>query len=136
QADLPFDITRLPLLRMTLLRIGDTGYVFVLTMHHIICDGWAMPVFFHELTMLYEAFAAGGPSPLLELSVQYGDFAVWQRAWLSGARLDEQLAYWRKQLQDLPALQLAGKKKSPAVPSHRGARHYFQVPADVTTGLN
>ena len=82
-----FDLTKGPLLRANLLRFGETEHVLLLTIHHIISDGWSVGVFVRELAALYEAYAAGRASPLRELSIQYADFAGWQRSWLQGERL-------------------------------------------------
>ena len=103
EAQRPFDLSAGPLLRVCLLRASDTEHVFLLTMHHIVSDGWSMGVFIRELAALYQAFSAGQPSPLEALAVQYADYAVWQREWLSGAVLEEQLDYWQRQLGDAPA---------------------------------
>ncbi|HTN83814.1 MAG TPA: condensation domain-containing protein, partial [Sorangium sp.] len=112
----PFDLARGPLLRTTLLRLGEQEHVLVLTMHHIVSDGWSMGVLVRELGALYEAFSRGLPSPLPELPIQYADYAVWQRAWLSGEVLEAQLAYWKKQLSGAPpALELPTDRPRPAV---------------------
>ncbi len=95
EAARPFDLASGPLFRATLLRLGRERHVLLLTMHHIVSDGWSMEVLLRELVALYEAFVAGRPSPLPELPVQYADFAVWQRQWLSGEALERQLDYWR-----------------------------------------
>ncbi|MEH1946784.1 MAG: condensation domain-containing protein [Nostoc sp.] len=107
EAQEPFDLTKGPLFRVTLLQLAAAEYVLLLTMHHIVADGWAIGVLIHEIATLYEAFSHGKPSPLSELSIQYADFAVWQRQWLQGERLETQLAYWEKQLGGkLPVLEL------------------------------
>src|SRR5215212_12052957 len=85
----PFDLERGPLLRMTLLRLGEEEHVLLLTMHHIVSDGWSMGMLQRELATLYDAFSASKPSPLAELPIQYADFAVWQRKWLRGEVLIE-----------------------------------------------
>jgi len=122
----PFDLARGPLMRTTLLRIGDTEYVLLLTMHHIISDGWSMGVLVRELTALYEAFSRDQSSPLPPLSVQYGDFAVWQRAWLQDEVLHRQLAYWREQLRGtLPVLELLTDRPRLPRQTSRGAIHSF-----------
>src|SRR5262245_11653180 len=90
------------LLRTVLLRLSEEEHWFVCTMHHIISDGWSMAVLVREVGTLYQAYAAGGPSGLGELAVQYGDYAVWQREWLSGAVLEQQVSYWREQLAGAP----------------------------------
>src|SRR6185369_4258945 len=87
----PFDLTRGPLLRARLLRLAIDEHVLLVTMHHIVSDGWSMGVLVREVSALYEAYCVGAESPLPELSIQYADFAVWQREWLSGAVLEEQL---------------------------------------------
>jgi len=117
-----FDLTKGPLLRANLLRLGETEHVLLLTIHHIISDGWSVGVFVRELAALYEAYTAGRPSPLQELSIQYADFAAWQRDWLQGERLEEQLSYWRAQLSDAPQLlKLPTDRPRPPVQSYKGA---------------
>ena len=103
----PFDLSVGPLVKAKLLKLGPQEYVLILTMHHIITDGWSMDVFIQEATELYEAFSNGRPSPLAELELQYADFAVWQRETLRGQALDEQLSYWKNELGGrLPVLEL------------------------------
>jgi amino acid adenylation domain-containing protein len=135
EAHRPFDLTRGPLIRTQLLQLGASDYVFLLTMHHIISDGWSMGVFSRELSALYSAFAMGQPSPLPDLSIQYADFAVWQRQWLQGAVLEEQLGYWREQLADLPALQLPTDRPRPTVQSYRGAYQSLTLPPSLNSSL-
>src|SRR5690349_17618949 len=94
----PFDLARGPLVRATLLRLEEQLHVLLLTMHHIVSDGWSMSVLVREIGALYEAFVAGRPSPLPEPSIQYADFAIWPRQWLQGEVLESQLAYWKRQL--------------------------------------
>ncbi len=118
----PFDLVAGPLLRTTLLRLGPERHVLLLTMHHIVSDGWSMEILLRELVALYEAFAEGRPSPLPELPVQYADFAVWQRKWLGGGALARQLDYWRRQLAGAPAgLDLPTDFPRPAVQTLDGA---------------
>ncbi len=122
EAKRPFDLSRGPLLRTTLLWLDEEEYLFLLTMHHIICDGWSIGVFIGELTALYTAFSAGKPSPLPELPIQYADFAVWQREWLQGEVLEEQLAYWKQQLGDDPGiLELPTDRPRPPIYTNNGA---------------
>ncbi|MBA3711243.1 MAG: amino acid adenylation domain-containing protein [Pyrinomonadaceae bacterium] len=122
-AQRPFDLAHGPLVRAGLLRLGAEEHVLLLNMHHIISDGWSTGVFVRELTTLYESFSAGGPSPLEELPIQYADYAVWQRKWLTGEVLEKQLSYWRKQLAGaLSNLDLPIDKARPAVQSYRGAK--------------
>lgn len=127
EARAPFDLARGPLIRGTLLRLSDE-HIFLLTMHHVISDGWSMGVLFRELSALYQAFRAGQPSPLRELPIQYADFVAWQREWLKGDALSTQLAYWRRQLADLPPLPLPVDHDRPGAVSFRGARHFFRLP--------
>jgi amino acid adenylation domain-containing protein len=101
-----FDLSRSPLLRVRLLHLDHGDYVLLLTMHHIASDGWSAAVLVKELVTLYEAFAQDCPSPLPELEIQYADYAAWQRQWLYGDLLQNQIGYWRKQLADLPTLEL------------------------------
>ena len=123
EAQRPFDLAQGPLLRATLLRLAAEEHVLLLTLHHIISDGWSQSVFWRELGALYEAFATGKPSPLPDLGIQYADFAVWQRQWLQGDVLDRQLAYWKQQLAGISMLQLPTDRLRPAVQTFRGARH-------------
>ena len=92
-----FDLEKGPLFRSQLLKLGEDDHVLLLTMHHIVSDGWSMGVLHRELSALYRAFVHGEPSPLEELPLQYADFAVWQREWLRGEVLEEQLTYWKVQ---------------------------------------
>ena len=96
-ASQPFDLAAGPLVKFTLLQLNSQEHVLLLKMHHIIYDGWSLSIFFSELSELYAAFTQGLPSPLPELPIQYADFAVWQRGWLTGEVLERQLNYWQKQ---------------------------------------
>jgi amino acid adenylation domain-containing protein/non-ribosomal peptide synthase protein (TIGR01720 family) len=98
----PFELSRGPLLRATLLRLGAREHVLLLTVHHIVFDGWSTGLLFQELAALYEAFSRGAPSPLAEPPLQYTDYARWQREWLRGEVLETQLSYWRQRLADSP----------------------------------
>jgi amino acid adenylation domain-containing protein len=131
----PFDLARGPLIRATLLRLAAEEHVPLLTLHHIVSDGWSQGMFWRELGVLYEAFAAGKPSPLPELGIQYADFAVWQRQWLQGEVLDRQLAYWKQQLTGLPVLQLPTDRPRPPVQTFRGARHPVLFSPTLLQGL-
>ena len=132
----PFDMAVGPLLRVTLLRLSAAEHVVLFTMHHIVSDGWSMSVFVKEVAALYEAYLEGRVSPLPELSVQYADYAVWQREWLQGAVLAGQVDYWREQLRGAPAvLELPTDKVRPLVQRHRGAHHSFSLPVALTRQL-
>ena len=136
----PFDLARGPLLRGALLRLEERDHVLLLALHHIVSDGWSTAVLLEELTVLYEAFRAGLPSPLPELPVQYADFASWQRGWMRGEVLEEQLASWRETLRTggrerLPVLELPTDRPRPAVPAFRGARRPLVLPRELASAL-
>ncbi|MBF1988706.1 MAG: amino acid adenylation domain-containing protein, partial [Fischerella thermalis M58_A2018_009] len=136
EAQQPFNLETDTLLRVKLLRLGEQEYVILLTMHHIVSDGWSTSVLVHELATLYEAFCHGQPSPLPELPIQYIDFAAWQKQWLTGEVLESQLAYWRQQLHGAPAvLELPTDYPRPAVQSFRGATHSFRLSPEQTVAL-
>jgi amino acid adenylation domain-containing protein len=105
EAERPFDLSAGPLIRGTMLRLAEDQWILLVTMHHIITDGWSTGVLVRELSALYKAFRAGEPSPLAPLAVQYCDFASWQRHWLSGATLERELLYWRRQLDGVAMLE-------------------------------
>ncbi len=136
-AQQPFDLVHGPLLRATLMRLDDTDHRLFLTLHHIIFDGVTIyQVFLPELRTLYEAFSAGQPSPLPDLSIQYADFAVWQREWLQGNVLADQLAYWKKQLESAPAiLELPTDRPRPSLPTYRGRVQSFALSKSLTDAL-
>jgi hypothetical protein len=104
EAQTPFSLDRAPLLRVKLLRLSEKEAVVLLTMHHIVSDGWSMGILVRELATLYEAFSQGKPSPLPELTIQYGDYTVWQRQHLQGEVLDSLLSYWKRQLGSSPPI--------------------------------
>ena len=104
QVTQPFDLANDSLIRATLLVLNETEHWLSVCMHHIVSDGWSVSVFFEELTTLYDAYAQGQPSPLTPLPIQYADFALWQRQWLQGEVLQNQLNYWQQQLADAPEL--------------------------------
>jgi amino acid adenylation domain-containing protein len=124
----PFDLERGPLVRALVLKLSATEHAVVLTMHHIVTDGWSFGVAGRELAALYEAFRAGRPSPLPELPVQYADYALWQREHLQGDRIAALLAYWTKRLEGVPSLELPTDRPRPAVRTARGGLRFFRVP--------
>ncbi len=130
-----FDLERGPLLRSILLRLGSEDHVWLLTVHHIAFDGWSLGVLFRELSVLYEAFSNGKPSPLEELPIQYSDFAQWQREWLQGEVLDAQLSYWKKRLENLQTLPLPTDRARPTVQRYRGASQSIVLSGELTEGL-
>jgi amino acid adenylation domain-containing protein len=132
----PFDLSAGPLLRASVLRLSEQEHVLLCTMHHIISDGWSMGVLIRELTTLYEAFGHRQQSPLPELGIQYADYAHWQREWLQGEVLEQQLNYWKQQLAGVPAvLELPTDYPRPAVQTFRGAHQSLTLPVESTTGL-
>ncbi|HEY8099335.1 MAG TPA: amino acid adenylation domain-containing protein [Burkholderiaceae bacterium] len=136
EAQVPFDLSTGPLIRAGLIRLDDADQVVLLTIHHIVADGWSMGVLVQEMAMLYAAFANNQASPLPALAIQYADFAHWQRQWLRRALLDKQLTYWKAQLADAPALlTLPIDRPRPAMPSYRGAMVRFTISQDTTAGL-
>ncbi|RYZ33857.1 MAG: non-ribosomal peptide synthetase, partial [Myxococcaceae bacterium] len=132
----PFNLHTGPLVRARLVRLGDQEHVLVLTMHHIVSDGWSLGVLVREVSALYEAFAQGRPSPLPELSVQYADYAVWQRQQLQGEALQREVDYWKQQLVGAPpVLELPTDHPRPAVRGNAGATHSFRWPQELEQGL-
>jgi amino acid adenylation domain-containing protein/non-ribosomal peptide synthase protein (TIGR01720 family) len=137
QATKPFDLANDCLLRATLLVFSEREFVLLFCMHHIVSDGWSMGVFVRELATLYNAFRSGLPSPLPALSIQYADFAIWQRQWLQGDMLKAQLDYWQKQLADIPAfLELPTDRPRPVVQSWRGTTQSFVLSEELTEALH
>jgi amino acid adenylation domain-containing protein len=132
----PFDLEEGPLSRTLLFALGTEEHALLVNAHHIVTDGWSVGVLVRELAALYEAFAAGRPSPLPELPVQYGDFAVWQRTWLTGAVLEAQLDHWRQRLAGAPAvLDLPTDRPRPPVQTFRGAVEPLTLPAGLARAL-
>ncbi|MEJ6486183.1 amino acid adenylation domain-containing protein [Nostoc punctiforme UO1] len=124
----PFDLIQGPLLRVKLLQLGETEHLLLLSMHHIISDGWSMGVLIREMAALYEAYSTDKPSPLPELCVQYADFAVWQRQWLQGEVLEQQLVYWSEQLTGSSRLYLPTDRQRPAVQTFIGNKQAVELP--------
>ncbi len=133
----PFKLDQLPLLRAMLFRLMPEDHIIVVTMHHIISDGWSSQVFLAEMAALYQSFKTGKPSPLPALSIQYADFAYWQRNWLQGEVLEQQLNYWKQQLADCPdLLELPTDFPRPAVQTSNGAHLPFALPKALAEKLN
>ncbi|HJX29310.1 MAG TPA: amino acid adenylation domain-containing protein, partial [Thermoanaerobaculia bacterium] len=132
----PFDLRQGPLLRLTLLRLAASDHVLLVTMHHIVSDGWSMGVLLREIATLHQAFTQGLDSPLPELPVQYADFAAWQREWMQGEVLEAQLAYWKGQLEGAPAvLELPLDRPRPAVQTYGGAALDRTLPPALSAAL-
>jgi amino acid adenylation domain-containing protein/FkbH-like protein len=137
EARRPFDLAAGPLLRAGLLRLSEEEHVVLFTLHHIISDGWSHGVLINEVRALYEAFAQGRPSPLAELDLQYADYAVWQRRWLSGEVLEAQLDYWRRQLAGAPTvLEMPTDRPRPAVQTFNGARASVVIESELRDALD
>ncbi|MCL5996770.1 MAG: amino acid adenylation domain-containing protein, partial [Chloroflexi bacterium] len=136
EARRPFDLMRGPLLRARLLRLAEDEHIALLTMHHIVSDGWSAGVLMREIARLYEAFSTRQPSPLPDLTIQYADFAVWQRQWLQGDVLQEQLDYWKQQLSHSPPLlELPTDHPRQAVQTSVGAHQTFTFPTSLAQAL-
>ncbi|HLP57555.1 MAG TPA: amino acid adenylation domain-containing protein, partial [Candidatus Deferrimicrobium sp.] len=132
----PFDLERGPLLRVFVLVHAMDSHILFYNMHHIITDGWSIKVFNKEWEIIYRAFSAGTPCPLPEPSVQYADFALWQREWLQGEKLQKQLLYWKNILGgDIPILELPADRQRPAISSYRGRKEFFEIPGSLAVGL-
>ncbi|HEX5725658.1 MAG TPA: condensation domain-containing protein, partial [Longimicrobiaceae bacterium] len=135
-AQIPFWLESGPLYRLDLAKLGERDHLLLLTLHHVIADGWSLEILWRELGQLYAAFSRGEPSPLPEPRVQYGDFAAWQRTWLTGEVLERQLAYWRRTLRDAPALlELPTDRPRPEVQTHRGAVEAAIIPQDAARAV-
>jgi amino acid adenylation domain-containing protein len=132
----PFDLACGPLIRTGLIRLSEQESIFLVTMHHIISDGWSIVLFFQELSALHRAFAGGHDSALAELSIQYSDYAVWQREWLRGEVLERQLSYWKNQLSgELPVLELPTDRPRPAMQTYPGARAGLTLSRELSQAL-
>jgi len=132
----PFDLAEVGLFRTKLLRLDAEESILIITMHHIIFDGWSAGVLIREVAALYKAFLTGEPSPLPELTIQYVDYAYWQREWLKGEILESQLAYWKQQLGgNLPVLNLPTDYPRPTVSTLRGARQTLVLPEVLRGGI-
>jgi amino acid adenylation domain-containing protein len=116
----PFDLARDAVVRTWLLQLDAKDHVVLYTLHHIAADGWSMGIINRELGVLYDAFSRRQSSPLMELPIQYADYAVWQRGWLQGRVLEKQLKYWKAQLTGISALQLPADHFRPAMQSFNG----------------
>ncbi|HEY2295664.1 MAG TPA: amino acid adenylation domain-containing protein [Thermoanaerobaculia bacterium] len=136
EAGTPFDLERGPLLRARLFRCGDGDWALLVNLHHIVADGWSLQVLIREIGLCYAAFAAGEPSPLPPLEVQYADFAAWQRARLQGEVLERHLGYWRRQLSGvLPVLDLPTDRVRPPVQTFHGASRSALLPPRLAADL-
>ena len=137
EAQLPFSLSKDPLIRIQVLRLGDNEHYVLLTLHHIVSDGWSMGVLVDEVATLYAAFCEDRPSPLPPLPIQYADFAHWQRQWLQGDVLNQQLGYWKTQLTGIPELlELPTDRPRPPVQTYAGDLYTFELDSTLTEQLN
>jgi amino acid adenylation domain-containing protein len=135
EAAAPFDLGRGPLLRARLVRCGPDDHVLLVTLHHVVSDGWSIALLVREFTTLYAATPPGAPAALPPLPIQYADYARWQRTWLQGAALDAQLDYWRTQLAGAPPLHLPADRPRPRRRRPHAGRVPLRVPARLTAAL-
>ena len=131
----PYHLERGPLFRPCLFRVAPDHHVLLVTMHHIVSDGWSIGVLVGELSTLYAAFAEGRPSPLPELEIQYGDFARWQRHHLDSQTIENSLSFWRQALDGVPSLELPSDRPRPARKTYTGSQAHFGLPEELTAGL-
>ncbi|HEX8433157.1 MAG TPA: amino acid adenylation domain-containing protein, partial [Longimicrobium sp.] len=130
-----FDVSRLPLFRVTLLRVSDERFAMVITTHHIATDGWSMPIIIRDMDEIYTAYTVGRPVALREPAIRYADYSVWQRQYLTGATLEKQVGYWRGLLAGAPTLELPTDRPRPAQQSFRGAFYRFNIAAETSQRL-
>ena len=136
EARRPFDPAVGPLVRAVIVRMAEDDHILLMTLHHIVTDGWSFGILHRELSSLYEAFAAGRPTPFSALPIQYSDYAMWQREWFEGEVYESQLAYWKKQFATMPpALELPADHPRPSIQAYRAFRGEHQtvnLSADLT----
>ncbi|MFZ4703928.1 MAG: condensation domain-containing protein, partial [Candidatus Methylumidiphilus sp.] len=130
-----FDLGKPPLLRFQLLQLGDTDYIFLLAIHHLIADAWSVNVIIRELSDLYQAFSQGSSTPLPELTVHYSDFAHRQWEWMNGDSIEKLFDYWKTRLADLPTVELPTDRRRPAVQSYLGKTMPFEVSPELALEL-
>lgn len=135
EAQQPFSLEQGPLLRARLCQLGDQSFLLLLTMHHIISDGWSTSILVQEVTTAYACLLGARTPALPDLPIQYLDYALWQRRTLQGEVLQKHLAYWRSQLADAPLLQLPTEYPRPARRTYRGALTSIFLPADLVQAL-
>jgi len=129
EAQKPFNLSTDPLFRVTLVQFADQEYLMILVMHHIVSDGWSLSIFIQEIAILYKVHVSGHGSPLPDLAVQYADFAHWQRQWMQGKVLEDQLSYWQEQLKGVPpVLNLPLDRPRPNYQTTNGTTYFFDFP--------
>ena len=136
EATIPFSLTRGPLIRVRFTKLSERDYGIFMSFHHIIFDGWSVGVFFRELNQLYTAYAQGQTLELPELAIQYADFAAWQKEWLQGEALTQEMTFWKEHLAGAPGLlELPSDRPRPAVMSFRGGREPSKFTAEQTNAI-
>ncbi|HWX40673.1 MAG TPA: amino acid adenylation domain-containing protein [Blastocatellia bacterium] len=131
-----FDLERGPLLRRTLLKLGERDHVLLLTLHHIVTDGWSTGILINEMAALYDSFSSGRPSPLPDLRIQYADYAGWQRQWADDQFLSREIEYWSRELAGAPRnIELPIDRPRPALRSFQGAAWSFSIDPEMSAGL-
>jgi hypothetical protein len=131
-----FDLTKDLLLSVRLLKLSAEEHILIVNMHHIASDGWSRGILVKEFSVLYSSYVKGEPDPLPALSIQYADYAHWQRQWLKGKTLEEQTNYWKEQLSGLPVLHnLPLDKPRPLTQSFKGSTHVSRIPKSLLTAL-
>jgi amino acid adenylation domain-containing protein len=135
EARYAFDLTRELLLRAALLQTGDEDYIFIVVVHHIVCDGWSMGILIRELVSAYRSFVGGEAISFRESAVQYTDFSLWQRDYLTAEKLESQITYWKEQLLDARAAELPTCRARPPIPAFRGATQTFSLPKDLSSAF-
>ena len=136
EAARPFDLNHGPVMRTTLLRLGEQEHILLLTMHHIVSDAWSAVILFREFEQFYEAFAKGRSASLPPLAIQYADFAEWQRDWLQGGALAEQLSYWKRQLVGVTTgSALPADHPLPTTPTFQGTSKWLTLSPDLSKQL-
>jgi amino acid adenylation domain-containing protein len=136
EAERPLDLVQGPLFRVTLVRYSDTEHALIISMHHIIVDGWSIGILLRELSMLYKGFTSGQPVALEPLTIQFADYVLWQRECVRMGFYQQQLEYWKNQLGDeLPVLDLPKARPRPMIQSRRGAREPVRLGRELTDRL-
>ncbi|MEE8585160.1 MAG: amino acid adenylation domain-containing protein, partial [Acidobacteriota bacterium] len=135
EARCPFDLQRGPLLRVRLVRLAPADHAMLATMHHIVSDAWSMGILIREAMLCYQAYLEGSTAPLSELGIQYADFALWQRSWLKGEALQEQLRYWKEQLGGVQPLDLPLDRPRPEAMTRRGSSLEFRLSPQLARSL-
>ncbi|BDA74266.1 amino acid adenylation domain-containing protein [Calothrix sp. PCC 7716] len=135
EAERPFNLAKDVLFRVQLVQLSAETYILILNIHHIIFDGWSFGVLFTELSLNYTAYCQGLTSPLTKLDIQYADFTLWQRKWLTGSILELQVNYWKQQLSGIPILELPTDRPRPRVQTYKGATKSFVLSLDLTAKL-